>query len=164
MALGFRKEVKNGVKLCFGTFANVLLLCGVGGIEKKRFVNVLCRSVDPECKLTSSAVTALLQCTSNLPDSRMNGLGDVISEAEKADPQKIAEYFSSKVITQFLDNNKRNLAVLAILKIIEKDESILGETVVDIVSGKIKNALLMQSTDCQRIACLRRARGTKYRV
>jgi len=146
LALVFRKEVKNGVKLCFGTFANVLLLCGADGIEKKKLLNILVQSVDRSCKLTSNAVTGLLQCTANLPESRSNGLGDVKSCAESADPRKVAAYFYEKIIKlSLIDPNKRKLAVLAILDIMDKDESIVGDTVVELVSGAKKDALLMQS-------------------
>lgn len=146
MASACVEEGGTSVKLCFGTFAKTLLLCGVDGIEKKRLLNVLVQSVDPLCTLSSSAVTALLQCASNLPDSRSNGLGDVISGAETADPRKVAQYFSSKVIPQYLDHSKRNYAVLAIREIIATDETIGGDTVVELVSGTTKNALLMQNT------------------
>lgn len=134
------------MKLCFGTFANVLLLCSVDNIEKKKLLNAIVKSVDPSCSLSSSAVTALLQCTSNLPDSRSNALGNVISGAENALPQKVAEYFANKIITKFLEYGKRKLAVLAIRELVAKDESISGNDVVETVSGTTKNALLMQST------------------
>jgi len=146
LALVCGKGVRNGVKLCFGTFANVLLLCGADGIEKKKLLNILVQSVDRSCKLTSNAVTGLLQCTANLPESRSNGLGDVKSCAESADPRKVATYFYEKIIKpSLIDPNKRKLVVLAILDIMDKDESIVGDTVVELVSGATKDALLMQS-------------------
>ena len=142
LALVFGKEEKHGVKLCFGTFARALLLCGVDGIEKKKLLNALVKSVDPSCSLSSNAVTGLLQCTSNLPDSRSNSLGDVISGAEKVDPQKVAEYFSKKVIPLLAE---RKPVVLALKAIILNDESISDDTVVELVSGTIKKTLQEQS-------------------
>ena len=133
------------MKFCFGTFAKILLLCGVENIEKRKLLNALVKSVDPSCNLTSNAVTTLLQCTSNLPDGRSNSLGNVISNAENSNPQKVADYFADKIVIKMLDYNKRKLAVLAIRELIAKDDSISEDTIVEKVNGKTKNALLMQS-------------------
>ena len=133
------------MKICFGTFANVLLLCGVDKIEKKKFVNTIAWSVDPSCNYTSNAINRLLAYASNLSDGRRNGLGNVISGAQNAEPGKVAEYFENRVIAQFLAEENRKLAVLAIRDLITKDTSIGGGDIVEKVSGTTKNALQMQS-------------------
>jgi len=133
------------MKLCFGTFARVLLLCS-DAVEKKALLNAVVKSVDPTCNLTSNAVTGLLQCVTNLPGNRSNGLGDVVSAAAEADPRAVAAYFSNRIIKPLLNANKRKLAVLAILELIAQDESIDGGAIVEVVSGTTKNALLTQST------------------
>ncbi|MDR1532434.1 MAG: NACHT domain-containing protein [Clostridiales bacterium] len=133
------------MKFCFGTLAGVLLLCANKGVRKLTLCNVLVKSVDRDCTLTSNAVTSLLQCAANLPDGKSNSLGNVISGGKDADPVKTAAYFSDKVIKALLDPNKRKLAVLAITDLIRNDDGIGGDVVVDRVGSKTKNALLMQS-------------------
>lgn len=133
------------MKICFGTFVKVLLLCGVDKIEKKKLLNTIVQSVDLNCILSSNAVTNLLQCESNLPNTRKNALGDVISKAENADPQKVAEYFADKLVDQFLKPGEQKKAILAIRELIIQDGSIGENTVVEIVSKRTKKALLVQS-------------------
>jgi len=94
--------------------------------------------------MPSNAITPILQCGANLPDSRSNGYGNVISGAAKAVPSKVAKYFDTMVIP-FLDEEKRKLAVLAIRGLIVMDKSIGEYDVVENVSGKTKNALQMQN-------------------
>jgi len=118
--------------------------CYAATAPKKELINAVVQSVDDSCDLPSNAVTPLLQCTSNLPGNRSNALGSVKSSAADASPQKVAAYFSKKVIP-LLDANKRNLAVLAICELAAGDESIGGDTIVETISGTTKNALLMQS-------------------
>ena len=130
------------MKLCFGTYAGVLLLCGTERATKIALLNTLVQSADKTCKLTNNAVTGLLQCVSNLPDGRGNGLGNVVSGAREVDPQKIAEYFSKKVIP-LLDPNKQKLAIRAIREIIIADDTISGDTA---VGGITKKALQKQSS------------------
>jgi len=131
------------MKLCFGTFANVLVLCGISRLKKLELLNEIVKSVDNTADLTSYTVTKLLQCAANLPDSRRNGLGEIVKKARDADPCKIAEYFAAKVI-RLIDPNKRKLAVLAIRDMIINDEGIHDDTTVEMVSGTTKNALLAQ--------------------
>ena len=123
---------------------NVLVLCGTPRLKKLQLVNEIVQSVDSETALTSYTVTTLLQCAANLPDTRSNGLGEIITNAQKADPRKVAEHFSVKVIP-LLDPNMRKLAVLAICDMIKNDEGIPGDTIVDMVSGATKKTLTNQS-------------------
>ena len=132
------------MRLCFGTFAQVLLHCSATQTTKVKMVNTLVQSVDDTCKLQSNSITPLLQCTANLPDSRSNGLGEVISKAQEADPTQIARYFAAK-ISPLLDKDMSKDAVRAIVAIIADDETIHGDTVVDVVGGITKKALLKQS-------------------
>jgi len=132
------------LRLCFGTYANILLRCGVETLKKGRLVNTLLKSVDETCKPSASAVTWYLQCTANLPGERSNSTSVVISKAYDVDPDKVTSYFENKVIP-LTDTNKRKLAVLAIREIIMNDDNINGDTVIDKVSGTTKNALQKQS-------------------
>ena len=136
------------MKLCFGTFVKVLLVCGVDNIEKKNLVDNIIRSVKPSCDLPQATVTDLLQCRSNLPGGKSAAIGNIISAAGSANPQKITDYFfSTEFVTRFLHAKKREFAVLAILDIIAKDDSIGDYDIVEKVNGIRKNALRKQSED-----------------
>ena len=136
------------MKLCFGTFVKVLLVCGVDNIEKKNLVDAIIRSVKPSCDLPQATVSDLLQCKSNLPSGKSAAIGDIISAAGNASPQKVTDYFfSTEFVTRFLHAKKRNHAVLAILDIIAKDDTISDYDIVEKVNGIRKNALLEQSED-----------------
>ena len=132
------------MKLCFGTLAGVLHICGVDRLAKSKLLNTMVKSVDSTCELGNSTVTWLMQCTSNLPDGRSNSVGNVISGAQDVEPRQVAEYFAKKIIP-LINPNKRKLAVLVLCDIIKNDEAISAGTVVDLVSGTTKKALLMQS-------------------
>ena len=131
------------MKFCFGTLANILVLCGIPQLKKLRLVNEIVKSVDSSANLTSYTVTTLLQCAANLPDSRSNGLGEIITKARDAEPRKVAQYFAKNVI-RLIDPNKRKLAVLAIRDLVMSDD-ISNDTVVEMVSGTTKKALQKQS-------------------
>jgi len=132
------------MRLCFGTFAQILMICSVEKTTKTKMLNTLVQSVDETCKLPNNAITPLLQCTSNLPDNRSNGLGEVITKAQNADPAKVAGYFVKKVIP-LIDLSRYKLVILALRKIIAEDDTIHGDTVIEKVSGVTKKALRKQS-------------------
>ena len=102
------------------------------------------QSVDSTCQLTSNAVTGLLQCTANLPDGRSNALGNVVLGAADAEPKKVAEYFSKKVVP-LADPSKHKLLVLVLREMTIEDEDINENAIVELVSGTTKNALRKQS-------------------
>jgi hypothetical protein len=132
------------MKLCFGTYAGVLTHFLKKGQSHKALLHTIVRSVDPACKLSDNAVTNLLRCESNLPDSRANGLGDVISKAQSADPQTVAAYFSAKLPDKLVGEN-RQLIFLALKDLICNDDSIGGTAVIDKVSGLTKDTLRKHS-------------------
>jgi hypothetical protein len=101
------------MKLRFGTYIGVLTLCGIEHLTKGKLANVIVKSVDKNCALNASAVTRLLQCTSNLPGGRYDSLGGVVDQALEADPALVTEYFKRKIIP-LLNPDKRKMDVLAI--------------------------------------------------
>jgi hypothetical protein len=130
--------------LCFGTFAKILLLCGIDKLTKTKLLNRIVKSVDRDCTLSDNAVTNLITCRTNLPDKRANSLGEVISKALAADPKKVSDYFTDKVIP-LINPNKRKLAVLALCDLIANDEEIKGDIVIEPQSQMTKNPLKIQS-------------------
>ena len=131
-------------QLVFGTYAKVLVLCAAKERSQGQLVNKIVRSVDSTCKLPSNAVTLLLQCSTNLPDDRSNALGSVVSAAKTANADAVKKYFAEKIVP-LIDHNKRKLAVLALLYIINEDDSIDADEIVDVITGATKKALRKQS-------------------
>lgn len=132
------------MKLNFGTFANILLICCAKPTTKVKFINTLVQSVDNTCTLSSNAISLLLNCTSNLPNKRRNGLGNIISNAENADPKAVATYFLKKVVP-LIDSTMRKSAVIAMCELINKDDSIHANTIVDMVNHISKKTLRKQN-------------------
>ena len=133
------------MKLCFGTFATILTVCSANKVTKLDLCTALVRSVDGTCELTSNAVTKLLQCKNNLPNSRSNGLGDVISKARNADRSSVAIYFDKRIVP-LIDPNKHELVMLALKEIIEMDDTIKDDAIIETATGLTKKALKVQRT------------------
>ena len=131
-------------RLCFGTYASVLRSC----IPKKNtrlmtpqkdFIPIILKSVNNTYFIRDDGYTA-----SRLVSSNNNLAVDITEKAQDANVKAVAEYFKNKVLS-LLDPNKTKLAVLAIRHIILSDATIDEDTVVDLVSGIIKSALLTQN-------------------
>ncbi|MCL2223818.1 MAG: NACHT domain-containing protein [Defluviitaleaceae bacterium] len=123
------------MKLCFGTFARVLLFCGAARVNKLKYLNLLVRSVDANCTLSSNAVTGLLQCATNLPNGRSNALGNVISKAAEADPRAVAAYFLKRIVP-LIEPAKRKIAVLALREIARQDDGVHCDRLISMVNGR----------------------------
>jgi len=114
------------MKLCFGTYAKVLTLFLKNGRSNKDLLYTIFHSVDPACKLSDNAVSLLLACKQNLPNSRANGLGKVIDNAKIADAETVASYFSTN-LPEMLVPIDRQLIILAILDLIFQDDSMRSQ-------------------------------------
>jgi hypothetical protein len=132
------------MKLCFGTYAKVLTLFRKDGVTRKDLLNTTVQAVDLICKLSDNAVNRLLNCESNLPNGRSNGLGNVRDNALKADAQAVAEYFAAK-LPDMLNAVNRKFIILALLDIISSDDTIISDTIVDKASGTTKDVLRKQT-------------------
>jgi len=132
-------------RICFGTYAKILLLCTSDGIMKIDLVGAILRSVG-SCQMTSNAVNGLLDCRTGLPNGKgKNSLGNVIANAGTADIGEVSDYFSEEVVKRFIDPNRRRLLYCAIRTLIIEDDTIYEDTVVDLVNGTTKKALRTQS-------------------
>ena len=136
-------KVKN-IKLCFGVFAKLLMLCSQKR-SKVGIVNVLIKSIDSDCEYSQSTANKIIRCLVNLPaSSKNNRLGNGLSLEFKPDVTDVSRYFSENII-HIIDYNKRELFVLALLKIIMDDESILHNDIIEIVSNSTKRELKVQN-------------------
>lgn len=150
------------MRLCFGTFARVLKHCKMSTNSQNKLVSVILHSVDANCRIDdgsdwNNAVNLLLNCKTGLPNGKnMPGatatrstsksgesLGCVISGAQQADPKAVSTYFKDHVL-QLLDPNMIKLAILALLEIIRRDNSLDADTIIDVIDNKKRSQLLAQ--------------------
>lgn len=155
-------------RLCFGIFAQVLRLCKLENVTDRKLVGTMTRTVDPTCqyihKDNASAVSRLFSCKGNLSNGNISESGsaavkkpgesisDVISASQKADRSEVVQKFRENVIP-LLDEDKKELVVLALLDIIEKDNVLDGDKKRSFVKyiGQTKNALLSFSVEERKI-------------
>jgi len=148
-------------RLCFGAFAQVLRLCKLEGVIDRDIVGTMTRTVDPTCQYihqnNASAVSRLFSCTGNLSNGNISGSGsaavkkpgqsisNVINASQRADKNEVVQRFREDVIP-LLDEDKKELIVLALLDIVEKDSVLDGDKKLSFEKyiGQTKNALLSQ--------------------
>ncbi|MDL2288168.1 hypothetical protein LJC32_02170 [Oscillospiraceae bacterium OttesenSCG-928-F05] len=149
---------KNIKRLCFGTFASVLVLCKAEDISQSVLVETVIRTVDPQSVFTqpehAATVTRLLKCERNFPNvqrqreagNETNRLSSVPSCAREAKKEDVSARFAENVLP-LLDEEKKALAVLALLDIIESDVELDGSKRASFNKyfGTTKSALLGQS-------------------
>lgn len=148
-------------RLCFGTFAQVLRLCKIESVFGYVLLGTMTRTVDPTCQYihqnNASAVSRLFSCTGNLSNGNISDSGsaaiknngesisNVINASQRADKNKVVQRFREDVIP-LLDEDKKELVVLALLDIIERDSVLDGDKKLSFEKyiGQTKNALLSQ--------------------
>ena len=148
-------------RLCFGTFAQVLRLCKIESVFGYVLLGTMTRTVDPTCQYinqnNASAVSRLFSCTGNLSNGNIsdsgsaaiknNGesLSNVINASQRANKNEVVQRFREDVIP-LLDEDKKELIVLALLDIIERDSVLDGDKKLSFEKyiGQTKNALLSQ--------------------
>ncbi len=148
-------------KLCFGTFSQVLRLCKLENVTDRILVGTMTRTVDPTCqyihKDNASAVSRLFSCTGNLSNGNITDSGsaavkkpgesisNVVNASQKANKEDVVQEFRKNVIP-LLDEDKKELIVLALLDIIEKDDVLDDDKKLSFEKyiGQTKNALLSQ--------------------
>ena len=149
------------IRLCFGTFAQILRLCKLENVTDPLLVGTMTRTVDPDCQYingdNATAVSRLISCNGNLSNGRANTLGrgvvkkpgesisNVINAALKVNKMDVVQKFRKDVLC-LLDEDKKERAVLALLDIIQRDTVLDDEKKLSFEKyvGKTKNALLSQ--------------------
>ena len=124
------------IRLCFGTFAQILRLCKLENVTDPLLVGTMTRTVDPDCQYingdNATAVSRLISCNGNLSNGRANSRGrgvvkkpgesisNVINAALKVNKMDVVQKFRKDVL-YLLDEDKKERVVFALLDIIEKD-------------------------------------------
>ncbi len=126
--------------LCFGTYASVLRLCAQETVKNKVLVSTLVRTIDKNEQYGASGndtqVSRLINCKGDFPSVqvesgfgavRTNGgsMTEIVTLAREVTTGQLLEEFQNSVIP-LLDEDKKDEAVLALMDIISKDESITG--------------------------------------
>lgn len=122
-------------KLCFGSFATVLVHCKASSTKQKILCGTMLLPFDPtnDLRTEDGATSALMRGTANL--------SSIITDAVlSAVPDDVVRHFLSEVVP-LLDNNKKGNIVLALKDIIASDDSIVADTIVDCVSKLSKGKL-----------------------
>lgn len=147
------------MRLCFGTFARVLRVCRRAGVSDCQLVGTMTRIIDPDCgyinPYNAQPVSRLLSCTQNFPTnerqpgSHAKKSGDTISKvailAIDYEIDNLETYFAERVVN-LIDEDKKELVVLALLSIIKSDDTIDINNAKKFKKyiGTTKNALLEQ--------------------
>lgn len=129
------------IRLCFGTFINVLAQCKRARITKKRITNTIIKTIDSESKYEvirkdgenaadkddarDRALNHLYKCTGDF-SPQFSGVREL---APKADRKMVIQQFEENVIP-LIDADKSAQAVLALFDIIQNDDTL------DVNSGK----------------------------
>ena len=128
------------MKLCFGTYATVLVKCKNPVATQKQLVGTMLLSVNStyDIRTDDEATSALVLGKKNLSDY----IRLFIDEVTSAD---IRAYFSDNVIP-LLDLNKKGNIVLALRSITAEDTEITDDRVIEAVNGLTKADVLTKSS------------------
>ena len=143
-------------RLCFGTFGHILRLCKRGNISNPTLIGTMTRTVDPNCQYINpdnkSTVSRLLSCDGILSHGAMDGeegelgkgISTVVIKAQQANKNDVIEGFREDVLP-LLDPDKTECLVLALLELIENDETLASKEVsFEQYVGEKKDTLLTQ--------------------
>ena len=128
------------MKLCFGTFAAVLVKCKTPVATQKQLVGTMLLSVNEtyDIRTDDEATSALALGKKNLSDYIRLYIDDVA-------PADIRAYFSENVIP-LLDLNKKGNIVLALRSIIAEDTDITDDREVEVINGLTKADILAKNS------------------
>ena len=121
-------------KLCFGTFATVLKLCSYD-LSDAELVGAIVGTIDPNNRYDEEAPASLrlLNCeidfsrnirnsgASAHTDKQRQAISAIIQLAKTIDENIVSQNFAANIISR-LDKDKRDIAIIALLYIIEADE------------------------------------------
>lgn len=127
------------MKLCFATFASVLVKCKLQTVTQKEFVSALLSTIDANYVsgewFNDALVSSAVRGTKNLPPAfsiSARSFSDLESYSDKV----------QKHVVPLLDQNLIPNMILAIKDIIKCDSSIEDGTVIERVSNQTKKQLL----------------------
>ena len=129
-------------RLCYGTFATVLLLCCYSHVKQKVLNGTLLKSVDINYDVFDDDALAskLFKCKVNIPPN-------LKESALIANNVKVSNYFNEEVMP-LLNPNMIRQSILAVRDIIDSDDFIEPFTVVNMVEITAKKQIVKQSNFC----------------
>lgn len=113
------------VRLCFGTFIDVLLQCKRDKINRTELTRTIINTIDPDNQYIDKsqsmyrALNHLYKCTGDFTKTYSN----IIELAPKVNKENVVQQFESDVL-QLIDKNKREQVILALCDIIKKDATL----------------------------------------
>lgn len=125
--------------LCFGTFANILMLCSLPKTTNKEMVSALVSTIDTENKYgdkyNATAISKLMNCQRNFPSAESspgngavidNGgsITNIVSLAKSISTETLSSRFTP--VVNLLDEDKKRAAVGLLCYLIKKDDSLEG--------------------------------------
>ena len=127
-------------KLCFGTYASVLVKCMPQTVTQKQLVGTMLLSVNDQYDIRTddAAVSALVRGRTNVSEY-------VSLYIDDKSPAEITACFRSNVIPM-LDLNKQSNIVLAIRSIIAEDVDITDDREIELVNGLTKADILSRDS------------------
>lgn len=119
-------------RMCLGSLLAVLVQCKANSSSQKEICGTMLLSIDPDDDRRSDDGLA-----SGIVKGKANPPRNVMDKVPSVNPSDVANFFKENLL-KILDNNLKVNIVLALRDIIDKDDKILDDTVVDLVSGKKK--------------------------
>ncbi|MCR5322946.1 MAG: hypothetical protein K6E85_06725 [Lachnospiraceae bacterium] len=124
------------MKLCIGTFFTLLALCKLRKTRMRDLTSKLIMGLDKDFVETDD--------DSGLSAVRRGARGlsvKAVEAARKEDPNKLAKYFDENIIS-ILEAEKKDIIVLAIIDMLQKDSEIPLDMDVDRYSGMTKESVI----------------------
>ena len=127
------------MKLCFSTYASVLIKCQAAHSTQIKLCRALLDSLHPEIEgdYSDSAISDIVHGKKNIPPSDI----DII---ERCDRKELSQQFNSKVVP-LIDSNKRANIVLSLLSIISADQGIRNDSPVELINNISKEDLVART-------------------
>lgn len=127
-------------KLCFGSFATVLVKCKAPTTTQKQLVGTMLLSVNDAYDICDDdgGTSALVLGHVNLSEN-------VTVYAKDAEPKAISAYFKENIFP-LLDLNRRATMVLALKDIIAQDSEITDDRELELVNKQTKAEIITRDT------------------
>lgn len=110
------------MRLCYGTFGQVLLKCSGVGVDQNDLCLCLMRAIDPQFEFVDpiNDPSRYSRCMRALPK-------DITQASRRVDVFSVIDYFQTQVLP-LIDQNKYKCAVASLVRIIVEDKIISDDT------------------------------------
>lgn len=124
------------MRLCYGTFGQVLLKCSGVGVNQNDLCLCLMRAIEPQFEFIDpiNDPSRYSRCMRALPK-------DIIQGSRRVDAFSIVDYFQAQVLP-LIDPNKYKRAVTSLVRIIAEDNVISDDTSLYTTRNMTKNNIL----------------------